>query len=230
MAQASPGNKQAIRQYLDPISLLSNIVNPIIPIVLAWCDQMKMCTVAYRVVLVGALHGLAVESVDESKCRIAFLVLDSVFIPHVLDPVLVPVSRVAGHEADSTITDCDAKALVSPAVDAVGRLGIKPATGRIGFIVPVDDFPALGVALGPLGEHKSGPVWHLHAITTEGIQALADVMKHANAAKVLSQVAALRPQQRLIIIVWVELHQYHLKSTTQTINLHSPLTQRCKNH
>ena len=47
------------------------------------------------------LDGLAAESVDESECGIAFFVLDSVFVPCVLDPVLVHVGRVAGHEADN---------------------------------------------------------------------------------------------------------------------------------
>jgi len=128
--------------------------------------------------------------------------------------VLVLVGRVAGHEADSTVADCEAKALASLVVDAAGGHGVEPAAGRIGFVVPVEDLPALGVALGPLGQHESGDVcdWHLHAISTDGVQAQADVMDHANVAEVLAQVAALRPQQRLVIVVRVEVRQPHLKS------------------
>lgn len=108
--------------------------------------------------------GLAGESIDKSKGGISFLVLDSILVPRVHNPVLAPVSKVGRHEADSAIADSDAKALTSLAVDAAGGHCVKPATGRIGLVILIENLPALGVPLGPLGEHNGG-VADLHATT-----------------------------------------------------------------
>ena len=117
--------------------------------------------------------------------------------------MLEPVVAAGWSEADGAVADCDAQALCSLAADAYRGLGLgMPAVGRL--TIPGGHLPALEVALVRIREYKSGsPV--------DGVQVEADVMHHADAAEVLAQVAALRPQHRLDEIVRAKLRQPHLK-------------------
>jgi len=106
----------------------------------------------------------------------------------------------------------EAAALVGLAVDAAGGLGEKPAAGLVGLDAPVEDLPALGAAPGPLRERDGRAVSHAAAVVLvagQGVEDHVDVVQHADAAEVPAQVAALRPQHRLVEVLRVELHQPH---------------------
>jgi len=79
-------------------------------------------------------------------------------------------------------------------------------------LTPGEDLPALVVALAPLPEHDVGAVAHpaVVLVAVEGVEVEVDVVHHADAAEAVPDVAALRPQHRLVLVVGVVRHQLHL--------------------
>ena len=179
--------------------------------------QLHRVALALRV-----LDGLAGDPVHERERRVPFLVLDAVAVPHVLDPVLVLVARVRRRQAHAAVADGHAEPVVRLAVDADRRLAVAvrrvgggaAAAAGVGLVAPGEDLPALVVALGPLPQHHGGAVVHAAVVlvAVEGVEVEPDVVHHADAAEALANVAALRPQHRLVLVLRVERHQLHLKT------------------
>jgi hypothetical protein len=88
----------------------------------------------------------------------------------------------------------------------------------VGSVVGLD-LPALVVALAPLPEHDVGAVTDaaVPLVAVEGVEVEVDVVDHADAAETVADVAALRPQHRLVQKVRVVGHQAHRVGLPQRV-------------
>jgi hypothetical protein len=84
---------------------------------------------------------------------------------------------------------------------------------------PGQDLPALVVALGPLPEHHGGAVVDAAVVlvAVEGVHVEVDVVHHAHAAEAVADVAALRPQHRLVNVLGVVGHKAYRVALSQRV-------------
>jgi hypothetical protein len=81
-------------------------------------------------------------------------------------------------------------------------------------LTPLDDLPALVVALGPLPKYEGGAFAHaaivLVGVTVERIEVEVDVVDHPDAAVAIPDVPALGPEDGLIQGVCIVAGQKNL--------------------